>query len=386
MARKDSPFSYGEYWLEPDEGGRGIWCRFWLDGRRLRRATMGTRDLAEAQGRLVALVNAERREAEKRGADTPLEVFLDDYERERVPMLNPRSSGSVRASLARLRLWWRGKLLADIHKKSLLDYSREITGLWNRPLTPSTVRNDRVFLGAALGWAVEANRLDRALRPSIYIGRQTGRRERWLTPQEVAALLDAASSEPHYRLLLAVALCSAARRQAVLSLRWSQFDLARGTLNLNPQGREQTRKHRPIVPIRPNLLAELRRARMANDSGDYLFPSSKGAAHLQQPDKALRRISERAGVFPAVTMHVLRHTAGTWMAQAGRPMWEIAGIMGHTEARTMELYKHHHPDYLGMTADVMDKALAPNLGADGGGAPNSGNKYRHLRTITGGRP
>jgi integrase len=47
-----------------------------------------------------------------------------------------------------------------------------------------------------------------------------------------------------------------------------------------------------------------------------------------------------------VTPHTLRHTCGTWMAQAGVPLWEIAGFLGHTVQRTTELYAHHHPDYM----------------------------------------
>jgi integrase len=48
----------------------------------------------------------------------------------------------------------------------------------------------------------------------------------------------------------------------------------------------------------------------------------------------------------AISPHVLRHTAGTWMAQRGVPLWEIAGYLGHSYERTSELYAHHHPDYL----------------------------------------
>ena len=40
-----------------------------------------------------------------------------------------------------------------------------------------------------------------------------------------------------------------------------------------------------------------------------------------------------------------RNKAGTWMAQKGAPLWEIAGYLGHSDARTAELY-NHHPDHL----------------------------------------
>jgi hypothetical protein len=34
------------------------------------------------------------------------------------------------------------------------------------------------------------------------------------------------------------------------------------------------------------------------------------------------------------------------MAQRGVPMHQIAGYLGHSVARTTELYAHHHPDYM----------------------------------------
>jgi len=55
--------------------------------------------------------------------------------------------------------------------------------------------------------------------------------------------------------------------------------------------------------------------------------------------------AERAGI-PECTSHTLRHTAGTWMAQRGVPLRQIAGYLGHSEQRTTELYAHHHPAFM----------------------------------------
>ncbi len=61
----------------------------------------------------------------------------------------------------------------------------------------------------------------------------------------------------------------------------------------------------------------------------------------------------RAGLKD-VTPHTLRHTAGTWMAQRGVPLWEIGGFLGHNHERTTELYGHHHPDYLRKAREALD--------------------------------
>jgi Phage integrase family len=53
-----------------------------------------------------------------------------------------------------------------------------------------------------------------------------------------------------------------------------------------------------------------------------------------------------AGLGPDVTPHVLRHTAATWLMQAGTDPWEAAGFLGMTVETLIGRYGHHHPDYL----------------------------------------
>jgi len=48
----------------------------------------------------------------------------------------------------------------------------------------------------------------------------------------------------------------------------------------------------------------------------------------------------------AALPHVLRHTAATWLMQAGTDVWEAAGYLGMTIEMLSQRYGHHHPDHL----------------------------------------
>lgn len=49
---------------------------------------------------------------------------------------------------------------------------------------------------------------------------------------------------------------------------------------------------------------------------------------------AFRQAAARAGFTAGdVTPYVPRHTAATWMAQDGVPLWKIAGRLGHRDTR-----------------------------------------------------
>jgi len=72
-----------------------------------------------------------------------------------------------------------------------------------------------------------------------------------------------------------------------------------------------------------------------------------GASHQKRP---LDEASERAGIEPAVTFHILRHTHGSHLAMAGVPMGVIAAQLGHADTRMTEKhYAHLAPSYVAQT-------------------------------------
>jgi integrase len=67
---------------------------------------------------------------------------------------------------------------------------------------------------------------------------------------------------------------------------------------------------------------------------------------VQSVDKAFANVVADAGLGNDVTPHVLRHTAATWLMQAGTDMWEAAGYLGMTIEMLSQRYGHHHPNHL----------------------------------------
>jgi integrase len=53
-----------------------------------------------------------------------------------------------------------------------------------------------------------------------------------------------------------------------------------------------------------------------------------------------------------VVRHSLRHTAATWLMQAGVDMWEAAGWLGMTVEQLEANYGHHHPDFQEAAAEA----------------------------------
>jgi len=59
-----------------------------------------------------------------------------------------------------------------------------------------------------------------------------------------------------------------------------------------------------------------------------------------------RSAVSKAGLSGKVTPHTLRHTAATWLMQAGVDLWEAAGFLGMSVQILERVYGHHHPAHL----------------------------------------
>lgn len=226
-------------------------------------------------------------------------------------------------------------------------------------LAPKTGRQtgdgDARALDPARGaqWAVNDGRLTEA--PFVKTPPKQEGKDRFLTRSEAARLLWAARKKSKSRLHLPLFIMlgyTGARSEAILSLRWfPQVDLDRRQINFNPPGRERTKKGRARVPVPRKLAWFLERARLRSNSAFVL--SYHGEA-IKQIKHGFASACARAGL-EGVTPHTLRHTCGTWLAQQGVPLWQIAGWLGHSDLRTTEMYAHHHPDHLAAAREALDR-------------------------------
>lgn len=196
-------------------------------------------------------------------------------------------------------------------------------------------------------------------------------RERWLTRQEAARLILAAwryrevqkglKTDRHSRrhvarfILLALytgtrasAVCGAALDPAV-GRGW--IDLNNGVFYRRPVGRAETKKRQPPVPLPARLIAHLRRWKRLGQR----FAVEWNREPVKAIEKAFANAVANAGLGRDITPHTLRHTAATWLMQAGVDIWEAAGYLGMTVETLSARYGHHHPDHLKGARDAFNR-------------------------------
>jgi integrase len=317
----------------------------WTEGGRSRERSTGTADRRIAEIALAEYINSRARHA---GPRDPAAVLITDmlahYAQEHAA--ETASPWRIGAAIKGLVPFWQGQSVAAVTKETCRAYAK------NRGRSAGTVRRELGVLRAAINHGYTNGRLTRTV--AVHLPDRPNPRDRWLTREEAAALLRAALREPRVRLYLPLfilmGLCTGARKEAILSLRWSQVDLVGRRIDFNVPGARRTNKRRARIPIPVKLLGHLRRASqrgteigfVINDNGKRLGDVKRGFASA----------CRRAGLDD-VSPHVLRHTCATWLMQHGVPMWEAAGFLGMSRETLEQVYGHHHPDHLKSAAKAL---------------------------------
>jgi integrase len=264
------------------------------------------------------------------------------YASEHLP--HTRAAKNAAYNISNLATWWGEKRLSDVTAKNCRAYANV------KGKTPAAARRDLETLRAAIGyWRTEYGPLPSV--PAVVLPPKSEPRGRWLTRNEVARLLWAARHTPHLARFILLGVYTGTRSGALLSLTWSQVDLARGVMRRRAPGTaEDSKKRTPPVKLGRRILAHLRRWKKLDGNAPYVVHYDGKQIHKMR--RSWRTAVRNADLDSSVTPHVLRHTRATWLMQAGVDRWEIAGHLGMTIEMIERTYGHHHPDFQKRAAEI----------------------------------
>jgi integrase/recombinase XerD len=156
-----------------------------------------------------------------------------------------------------------------------------------------------------------------------------------LSPEEVARLLDAASSLK-YKTALSVAYGAGLRASEVVALKVSDIDSQRMVIRVE-QGKG--RKDRYVM-LSPHLLDLLRAWwKLARPQG-WLFPGQNRLNPLttRQLNRACHAAADKAEINKRVSLHTLRHSFATHLLEQNIDIRVIQVLLGHAKLDTTALY------------------------------------------------
>ncbi len=278
--------------------------------------------------------------------------------------------------LTRFRAW----LLAA----PIVARKKDAEGNWvdgkERPRSAATVEESVIQLKAALNHAFQKRRIAHVppMKHKTRAQVSSPRTER-ITVDQMGEMLDytlrgagrygghPARLLPLRRYLIA-AVCTLARPDAILDMSVApsrrQWMAADRRFALNPHGRQQTKKHRPIVGVPDVLHAWLEATdewfvcserQMIDLTTGEAMTVQRGVGAIRSAWDTMRlELKLPAGWGPKL----LRHSMATELRRRRADPWEVSGQLGHRVLKTSEIYAAFDPDYLSTVSAAIDDVIA----------------------------
>lgn len=189
-------------------------------------------------------------------------------------------------------------------------------------------------LGVFIRWAERKGWMD-DITQEIALQRKPEKKPKAFTKEEARALAEHAKG--YLRPLVVVGVHTGLRRSELVRLRWEDVDLEGRELHV--RGQTKSGKERS-VPLSAAAVVAL--AGLLHREGHVFYTRAPrfpiGAGTLTHAFLALRR-----EVLPRKrdhSLHSLRHTYCTWLAEAGVPVHVIKRLAGHASIETTMRYVH----------------------------------------------
>lgn len=361
-------------WLRTETGPTGRPTSQWviLDGKSQHRTGCREDQIGEAERQLAEHIAGKYRPpGNGRASQVAIADVIIVYSADKAQ--DTSKPKETVAALHRLNAFFGDKMVSEIKGATCREFATSRG-------TASGARRDLETLRAAVRHYHKEYGLD--VIPAFTLPEKGVPREVYLTRSEAAALLWAAlgwerhgegansywtrrrdQKRSHLARLILIGLYTGTRPGAIKSLQWIRnttggwVDLDRGVIFRRAEGeRVAHNKRKPPVKMARRLVAHMSRwKRLDGWTGEVT--GLRYAVHYQgntivKENKAFRSAIAAAGLPSTVTPHVLRHTRGTWLAQANVPANEAAASLGLTVEEYERTYLHNDPDFQKSAADA----------------------------------
>ena len=295
-----------------------------------------------------------------------LEHYRSDMEHHVKPYLGQKKLTQITASDLR-------KLYDDLKKQGRV-HPRPGQ---SRGLSTTTVHGIHTTLHHALKSAVDQRLLPHNPADHVEPPKVVHKSMTILNEEQLDTFLAAVEQDPIWKNFFYTELTTGLRLGEICGLMWSDFDVRKGTLNINRTlhkekgGRLVTGDTKTYAGTRtivlPDSTAELLRGRKKNSYSVWIFPNPLKPEAPMNPSTAYRQLKAilTENSLPDLRFHDLRHTFATHALANGVDAKTLSGILGHTKASfTVDTYTHTTTDMHKKAAEIVGGFLTDYLGEE----------------------
>lgn len=205
---------------------------------------------------------------------------------------------------------------------------RDVTARIDYILTergPSAANQAFAHIRKLFNWCVERGIVETSPCQGLRMPAATTSRDRVLSEEEIARVWLAAEAIGYpYGPYVKILLLTAQRRDEVASMRWQELDLDQSVWTLPMSRTKAKRAH--VVPLTSEVIACVRTLPRLDES--FVFPGRTGGRSISGFSKWKRKLDQMSGTS-GWTLHDLRRTAATGMAQQKVPPHVVERVLNH---------------------------------------------------------
>lgn len=271
----------------------------------------------------------------------------------------------------RLRSWKRSEELFRLRidgafgKKRLDQLDRHemqvfLTGLLASGLRPASVNHHAKLCRHALNLAVEWGMLDKNPLSKIPLFQEDNKVERYMDEKQLGQLLNVLKTDDNRvpALICMWLLSTGCRCGEALKCTVAQIDEANRVWRV-PASNTKARKVRAI-PLNLSALDVLAELRKLGSQGEYLFVNKRTGRPYTTIVKTWSNMRLKAGL-PHVRIHDLRHQYASFLVNAGRTLFEVQQILGHSDPSVTQRYSHLSTKSLSEAANSASIAIQKGM-------------------------
>ena len=247
-----------------------------------------------------------------------------------------------------------GATLSSVTRKHVESFLDRPSKRGGGPLSNGAKNRDRATLRHFFGWAVETGKATANPAAEVKAWKKENNRRDHATPEELDAVLRAIKasevasgvSRQWLRDWIVFGFGTGLRPGEMAGLRWSAVHLTARCVEVCKGERGKTKNSRRTLPVAGDALAVLQRrhSRRKSEADGPVFTGAKGGPISgAYATKQLQRFATEAGLSKNLVTYGLRHSYGTNLTAASKPVLDVAQMMGTSGGMLEDHYAHYDP-------------------------------------------
>ncbi len=271
-----------------------------------------------------------------------VDVFLDALWAE--AGLSENTLAAYRNDLKHLRLWLKGREMAEVSQDDIGNYLKWRVEQGLKPRSSARILSTlRRFYGFLQREAI----IDSDPTEHIEAPYHRAALPQSLSEGDVEKLLDAPELTGFLglrdRTMLETLYATGLRVSELVDLKLGQLSMMQGCLRITGKGEKER-----LVPLGEVALDWLsryvqgaRREILAGRQSDYVFVTRRGKPMTRQAFwHIIKRYAKKAGIEKPLSPHTLRHAFATHLINHGADLRVVQMLLGHSDLSTTQIYTH----------------------------------------------